>query len=167
MNLSKSILFLALAAASSSAMAAGPDASSPEAFVDKAAQSGMAEVALGKLALSKSKNAAVQEFAQRMVTDHGKANAELAALAKAKGLNAPKKLDSKHEAMLDSMKGQEGAAFDQAYSMHMNMDHSKAIDLFEGAAASADADVAGFARKTLPTLKEHKMMAEKLPAKQQ
>lgn len=167
MNLSKSILYLALSAATSGVMAAGTATTTPEVFVDKAAQSGMAEVALGKLALSKSKNEAVQEFAQRMVTDHGKANTELAAMAKAKGLNTPRKLDSKHEAMLDSMKEQEGAAFDQAYALHMNMDHSKAIDLFESAAASADADVAGFARKTLPTLKEHKMMAEKLPAKQQ
>lgn len=167
MKLSKSILFLALASASGAATAAGEAASTPEVFVEKAAQSGMTEVALGKLALAKSQDEAVQKFAQRMVTDHGKANAELAAVAKAKGINPPKKLDDKHEAMMDSMKGKEGEAFDQAYSQHMNMDHSKAIDLFEGAAASGDEAVAGFARKTLPTLKEHKSMAEKLLSKQQ
>jgi putative membrane protein len=45
----------------------------------------------------------------------------------------------------------------------MNMDHTKAISLFEAASKSSDAELAGFAKKTLPTLKEHKELAEKLP----
>ena len=48
-------------------------------------------------------------------------------------------------------------------SHYMSMDHSKAIALFEDAARTTDADVAGFAKKTLPTLKEHKQLADKLP----
>ena len=43
------------------------------------------------------------------------------------------------------------------------MDHNKAIALFESATKASDPDLAGFAKKTLPTLKEHKQMAEKLP----
>jgi putative membrane protein len=43
------------------------------------------------------------------------------------------------------------------------MDHSKAIALFESAAGASDPDLAKFAKKTLPTLKEHKELAEKLP----
>ena len=165
MNVSKSLLFLALAA-SGAAVAAdnAANATPPAMFVEKAAQDGMTEVALGKLALTKSKDAAVQGFAERMVTDHGKANAELSAIAGAKGLNVPKSLDAAHEAMVEQMESKEGAAFDQAYAEHMNMDHSKAIKLFEGASKSGDAEIAGFAGKTLPTLKEHKKMAEKLAA---
>jgi putative membrane protein len=167
MQLSKSLLFLAFAGMSGSAFAADGDAKSPAApvFVEKAAQGGMTEVAMGKLALAKSNDADIRKFAQRMVTDHGKANSELATIAKAKGLEAPKKLDTPHAAMVEELEAKEGAGFDEAYSMHMNMDHSKAINLFESASSSEDADIAGFARKTLPTLKEHKVMAEKLPSK--
>ena len=168
MNFSKSLLFLVMAGVSTAAMTAEavPAAPAPSEFVNKAAQDGMTEVALGKVALSKSKDPKVQDFAQRMVTDHGKANAELASLAKAKGIEPPNTLDAIHEAMVQQLQGKDGAEFDHAYAQHMNMDHGKAIELFESAAKSADADVAGFARKTLPTLKEHKILAVNLAAKQ-
>jgi putative membrane protein len=161
---SKTILFLAIAGASHAAVAAqGADAPSPKTFVDKAAQDGMTEVELGKVALEKSQNPEVRNFAQRMVSDHGKANSELATLAKQKGIDAPKKLDAEHQAMVKNLKAKDGPSFDSEYSHHMNMDHSKAISLFEAASNSPDKDLAGFARKTLPTLKEHKEMAGKLP----
>ena len=51
-------------------------------FVQHAAAAGMAEVALGKMALAKATDTDVKEFAQKMVDDHSKANAELTSLAK-------------------------------------------------------------------------------------
>jgi len=45
----------------------------------------------------------------------------------------------------------------------MNMDHTKAISLFEAESKAPNKDLAGFAQKTLPTLKEHKQLAKKLP----
>jgi putative membrane protein len=165
MPTSKTLLFLAIAGVSSAAIAAEAEDTppTPTVFVQKAAQDGMTEVELGKVALAKSQNAEVREFAQRMVADHGKANTELAALARQKGIEAPKQLDDEHQAMVRRFEGKSGAAFDNEYSRHMNMDHTKAISLFEAASKSADADFAGFAKKTLPTLKEHKKMASQLP----
>ena len=163
MKVSKSILLLALSSVSLGALAA--HSPSPKMFVEKAAQDGMTEVALGKVALKKSQTPEIQAFAQRMVTDHGKANAELASIAGTKGMAAPTDLDAMHKAMVEELESKEGAAFDQAYAEHMSMDHSKAITLFEGAAKSSDQDLAGFAKKTLPTLKEHKAMAQKLTMK--
>ena len=161
----KTILFLAIAGASGAALAAEAEDTppTPTVFVEKAAQDGMTEVELGKVALSKSQNPEVREFAQRMVTDHGKANQELAALARQKGIDAPKELDAEHLAMVRQLEGKSGAAFDNEYSRHMSMDHTKAISLFEAASKSSDADFAGFATKTLPTLKEHKKLASQLP----
>jgi putative membrane protein len=165
MNVSKSILFLALAGASTAAMAADAERTPPAAsvFVKKAALDGMTEVEAGKVALNKSQDPQIRSFAQRMVKDHGKAGAELESIAKAKGLDAPKQLDTEHKAMLNSLEGKSGADFDRAYSEHMNMDHSKAIALFESASLSDDAQLAQFAKKTLPTLQEHKELAQKLP----
>jgi predicted outer membrane protein len=45
-----------------------------QSFVDQAAAGGIAEVDAAKLALQKSHNAKVRRFAQRMVSDHAKAN---------------------------------------------------------------------------------------------
>ena len=58
-------------------------------FAALAAQGGMAEVELGKLAQQKSRNHAVTAFAKRMVDDHGNSNAQLAELAKQTGLLLP------------------------------------------------------------------------------
>ncbi|HTU66405.1 MAG TPA: DUF4142 domain-containing protein [Steroidobacteraceae bacterium] len=169
MNVSQRILFLALSGISSAAMAAEAESSPPNVptFVSKAAQAGMTEVEVGKIALAKSKDPAVRGFAERMVKDHTKANEELTAIASSKGVNPPKKLDAEHQAMVNSMKAASGADFDRNYSEHMNMDHTKAIALFESATQADDAQIAAFAKKTLPTLKEHKQLAEKLPGQMQ
>ncbi len=143
------------------AMAAG---ATPATFVKTAAEDGMTEVALARLALSKSSNDDVKQFAQKMSQDHGKADSQLAALAKAKGLTAPTHLDARHEAMVKALGAKSGAAFDSAYAMHMAKDHTKAIALFQSAAQSSDPELAAFARQTLPTLQEHKQMADNLRA---
>jgi putative membrane protein len=136
----------------------------PAAFVKKAAQDGMTEVALGKVAESMAKDASVREFGQEMVKDHSKANNELAALAKRKGFEVPTALDSEHQAIVQKLKSKSGADFDHAYSKQMMEDHEKAVTLFEGAAKSSDRDLAAFAQKTLPTLEEHKEKADALPS---
>ena len=167
MQLYKSMLFLAISGVSTSAFAANTENApvpEPKVFVEKAAMSGLAEVELGRLALMKSRDENVREFAQRMVTDHTKANQELTTIASSKGIAPPKSLDSEHQSHLKMLRDKSGEDFDRAYSEHMKMDHSKAISLFEGASRSEDPALAGFAKKTLPTLKEHKQLAQKLPA---
>jgi len=166
MKVSSTILFLALSGASAAATAADAERTppAPSVFVKKAALDGMTEVEAGKVALAKSQDPAIRNFAERMVKDHGKANTELESLAAKKGLGAPKQLDPEHKEMLSALQSKSGKDFDQAYAEHMNMDHSKAIALFESAAGSSDPDLAQFAKKTLPTLKEHKELAQKLPA---
>jgi putative membrane protein len=165
--LSKSLLFLALAGVTGAVTAGDADNAVPEptTFVKKAAVAGLTEVEAGKIALSKSQDPTIRSFAQRMVTDHTKSNTELKGIASAKGIDAPSKPDAEHQAMLDKLAAKSGAEFDREYSQHMKMDHSKAIALFEGGSKSTDAELAGFAKKTLPTLKEHKKLAEKLPGK--
>ncbi len=168
-NVSKSLLLLALAGASSAALAADAEKSAPpppEVFVQKAAQSGLAEIAAAQAALQKSNDPGIRSFAERMVKDHGKANTELVTIARKKGIEPPASLDAEHKAHVDKITSKSGAEFDRNYAEHMNMDHTKAIALFESASKSSDADLAGFARKTLPTLREHKQLAEKLPGKQ-
>jgi putative membrane protein len=165
MKPSTTILLLTLSLAGGPAAAADADSSVPNfpTFVSAAAQAGLAEIEVAKLALDKSNDPAIRGFAKRMVQDHSKANADLAQLAFAKGIIPPAKLDAEHEAMLKSLRSAPEADFDRQYSRHMNMGHSKALALFEGASQSPDKDMADFAKKTLPTIKEHRQLAEKLP----
>ncbi len=141
------------------AMTAG---ATPASFVANAAQDGMTEVELAKLALKKSSNDEVKQFAQKMQQDHSQANDELASIAKSKGISLPTKLDAKHAAMVKSLSAKSGAAFDASYAEHMAKDHSKAVALFEAASKSSDPDLAAFAQKTLPKLEEHKQLADTL-----
>lgn len=143
--------------------AAGHDGADPATFVTKAAQGGMTEVALSKAAATKAHDPNVKTFADQMVQDHQKANYELSAIAKKKGLNVPASLDAEHQATVQNINDKSGAEFDQAYGKQMALDHAKTVALFEGATHSTDPDLAAFAKKTLPTLKEHRQMAGKLP----
>jgi putative membrane protein len=140
------------------------EGATPASFVKTAAEDGMTEVQLGKLAMSKSKNDQVKQFAQKMVQDHSQADQELDSLAKRKGLTVPTKLDAKHEAMVKMLSAKSGAAFDAAYAQHMAKDHAKAVALFQSASKSSDPDLAAYAQKILPTLEEHKQLADNLHA---
>ena len=136
----------------------------PTTFIKKASQDGMTEVELGQLAMEKSNNTAVKRFAQKMVQDHGAANAELSGIAKGKSLTVPAALDEEHQGMVKKLSAKSGAAFDADYAKHMAADHTQAIALFQSEAKSSDPQLAAFAKKTLPTLQEHKRMADSLTA---
>src|SRR3954463_14728434 len=59
---------------------------SAQEFVTKASAAGLAEVNLSGLAKDRASRAEVKHFAEHMVTDHTKANAELLQLANTKSL---------------------------------------------------------------------------------
>lgn len=159
-SVSAALLVFGTPAPGALAAAAPPDA--PQAFVTKAAQAGLAEVELAKLAATSSGNEAVKSFATRMLNDHGKANTELTAIARQKGLTVPAQPDPSHAQLVQAMKGKSGADFDSAYAMHMVMDHIEAVALFEANSTSKDAELAAFAGRTLPVLREHKRLADSL-----
>ena len=149
----------ALLALAGSAAGAGKGGDSD--FVMKAAQGGMEEVELGQLASTQAASADVKQFGQRMVTDHGKANDELKAVAQKNGTTLPTEMSKKQQADKARLAKLNGAEFDKAYMKMMVSDHKEDIAEFEKEAKSGkDADVQAFASKTLPTLKEHLTMAE-------
>ncbi|HEX8251976.1 MAG TPA: DUF4142 domain-containing protein [Thermoanaerobaculia bacterium] len=132
-------------------------------FVANAGMSGLSEVQLANLALQRSENAQVKAFAQRMLTDHTKSNAELSQLATAKGLVLPAELAGTHQQGLEHLQGLSAAEFDRAYMQHMVSDHNTALQLFQnGAAQATDPEIKAFATRTLPILQEHARMAQQV-----
>jgi len=125
-------------------------------FAVNAANGGMAEVELSKLAATKATNAKVKEFANMMTKDHMTANEELMALAKTKNITLPTTVGADEQKVMGDLQQKSGADFDKAYVDQMVSDHKKTVDLFEKASTDAkDADLKSFAVKTLPTLKSH------------
>ena len=136
-------------------------ADSPQDFVTKAANGGMFEVESSKLAVEEG-GKDVQGFAQKMITDHGPANAKLQEIAKEQKLSIPAELDAKHKADLDALKGP-SETFDASYVKMQRDAHSDAVALFESYAKEGDnAALKTFAQETVPTLKMHKEAVDKL-----
>ena len=125
-------------------------------FMKEAADGGMAEVELGKLASEKASSSEVKQFGQRMVEDHGKANDELKQLATQKHVDLPAEPSAKHKATKARLEKLSGEQFDKAYVADMLKDHKKDVAAFEKQSRSAkDPDLKSFAAKTLPTLQDH------------
>jgi putative membrane protein len=132
-------------------------------FARKAATGGLAEVELGRLAAQKGSSDRVREFGQRMVEDHGKANAELQQAARDQGIDLPAEIDAKQQATIDRLSKLSGTAFDQAYMRDMVKDHEHDVAEFERAAKSGeDSPIRRFAQQTLPTLRDHLKMAKQV-----
>jgi putative membrane protein len=152
-------------------------------FVNQAAMAGNAEVALGKLASEHAVNREVKQFAQMMVRDHTKGNEELKQAVSPHNLDVPATLDSKHQELMDKLRGTAGAEFDREYMAAMVEGHEEVKALVEGrtrrgdsrnanntAATGASADhnqqaeiaVNQWAAKRLPGVEEHLQRAKEI-----
>lgn len=135
-------------------------------FLQQAAIGGMAEVAFAELVVSRSREAAVEAFADRMKVDHGKANTELKSLADAAGVTLPTALDAEHRAMHEQLEKLSGREFDLAYLAGQATDHQKTAQLLTYVIGSGqDPALKSFAAKNLPIVLEHLHMVQELRAK--
>jgi putative membrane protein len=97
-------------------------------FVKKAGAAGMAEVEMGTLGAQKATNADVKAFAKQMVSDHTKANKELATVAQAKNLEVPSSPDMMHKGMMKKLESQSADKdFDRDFMQQMVKDHKAVL----------------------------------------
>ena len=129
-------------------------------FVTKALEGGTKEVAMGKLAAQKATNADVKAFANRMVTDHSKSVAELAALTR---MSAPSADKMTPPAKLASANG---ADFDRAYMAEMVSAHQATVALYEREVREGtDEALKKWANEKLTTVRDHLEKARATQAK--
>ena len=153
-------------AAAPSAMGSSSLSKGDQRIVVDMAQANMAELALAKIAQSKSQDSQVKQFAQQMIDDHGKALADVQQLAQAKGVTLPAAPTRKQQAEADKLSALSGAAFDSAYLKQAGVsDHHKVHAALQKMAGKAkDADVKALADKMLPTVDQHLNTAEQMAA---
>jgi len=135
-------------------------------FAVMAADAGMTEVELGKVALSKSANGDVKKYAQMMIDDHTAANNKLMSIAGAKMITLPATVSEEHKKHIDEMSKMSGKEFDKAYIDMMVSDHNKVTDAFRDEnEKTADAELKNFTAETLPVLVKHQEAAKALQDK--
>jgi len=130
-------------------------------FVIDAAQGGMAEVRLSQLALQRSTNPEVKQFAQQMIQEHTRANEELMQLAIQKGITPPTDVGPKYEAAMMRLMELSGASFDQAYmnegGINAHLENTAVYQRQVG--LGEDPDLKAFAARILPRVQGHLEMA--------
>ena len=135
---------------------------STQEFVSKVAISDMFEIQSSKLATQKG-NANIKSFAARMIKDHAKTSQELKGMVgKAKrSCRLPWMLTTRQN--LRRLQKLSGDEFNSAYASMQIQAHEEAVKLFEDYSSAGDnAELKGWAAKTLPALKEHLQHAQKL-----
>jgi putative membrane protein len=134
---------------------------SDKAFVTDAANAGLTEVRLGKLAAERGSTPKVKEFANMMVKDHTAANDELKKLAERMRIAMPQDLCSECLAKYNGLSNLRGAQFDKKYMEMMVSDHREAVQKFSNEADKGkDSELQAWAKGKLPVLKHHLSMSE-------
>ncbi|MES2991863.1 MAG: DUF4142 domain-containing protein [Pseudomonadota bacterium] len=148
----------------SGARAAAALSAADRQFVKAAAEGGLYEVAVGKLAAEKAANADVKAFGSMLVDHHGAANEKLKKVADAHGITLPTVMPDDKQKKIDRLSRLSGEAFDREFIQTVGIaDHQKDIAAFEKESRDGKSEnVRGFATETLPTLKSHLATAQKL-----
>jgi putative membrane protein len=133
---------------------------------------GTIDVAAGKLALARSKNAAVRSFAEEMVRDHSAVNDQALALVKKLGVTPQDNptSDALQKAATDEtdkLSSLSGAAFDREYvrnevAYHRTVNGALRTTLIPGA---HNPELKSLLETGLRLFSEHQMHAEHLAAK--
>ncbi|HYF18150.1 MAG TPA: DUF4142 domain-containing protein [Ramlibacter sp.] len=134
-------------------------------FIQDVAGSGMFEVQAAQLASSKATDPQVKSFASKLVDDHQKANNELVQLANAKKVEVPAAPPRGKRGEIEKLGKLTGAEFDRRFVREIGIKaHQDDIKKFEKASKDVkDPQLKAWVEKTLPHLREHLAMAQKLP----
>ena len=132
-------------------------------FLKKAIAGSMAEIQVAKLALTKSSNDQVKQFAQKMIDDHGKLLDASKSVATKDGVEVPSGPSKKDQAIYAKLNALSGADFDKAYVKDMVKDHKSDDNDFKTEESNATMpDVKMLATRGEPIIANHLQMIEQL-----
>jgi len=156
-------MFAGITLVAAAAASAAEPTNADIAFVHAAAQSGMAEIALSRLAIDAARSAAIRSFAQQMVQEHARSNDALTGIATREKIPLPTDLDNGHAALVRDLANLKGTQFDRRYVQAMQDDHRHLADLLRSSeTAVSDPQLKEFIAATLPAVEAHAGMADRL-----
>jgi putative membrane protein len=159
-NRLKACAIVALATAGVASAQEDPEAK----FLEDAVRGNVAEVKMGELAQQRGQSEAVREFGEMLVEDHSSALKETAELAQGLKLIPPAQPTAEQTQKHDALARLSGEEFDRQFAAEMVKAHEETIAKYEKHAQSniGDAKVREHAQESLPTLKEHLAVAQRL-----
>lgn len=135
------------------------------AFYDAFMQGGIAEIDAANLALQKSSNAMVKDFAAMMIRDHTSANQRVKALAASERTPLPSSASAADQVVQAKLTSLGARIFDQFYIRSQIDAHEQLLDLVSAEATSGkDAQAKAFAAEILPTVESHLKLIRVLAA---
>ena len=128
-----------------------------------AAHSDSFEIKSSQLALQKSSNPEVKQYAQKMIDEHTQSTNQLKQIAAQTGMTLPSDPGSFNQAVLDQLTPLTGSAFDRAYLEAQANGHMQAVALFRTEMGRGqETALKQFATQLLPTIEQHYSMASQL-----
>ncbi len=128
-----------------------------------------ADIEGGRLAASKSKNAKVKEFANRMITDHGGVNKAAVALVTKLNVKPEESAVSRQQteagqAARQSMQGKSGAEFDRAYMANEITYHENLLGAIDKVLipSAQNAELKALLEQTRPAVESHLKSAREI-----
>jgi len=137
-----------------------------QGYVTMAGASDLFEIQSSELALEKSQNAEIREFAQMMIDHHTKTTEQVTAAARAAGMtpSAPQ-LNSMQRDMMTQLQSASGADFDRMYIDQQRQAHQMALALHQTFAEQGDTpQLQEVARTAVPIIEQHMTEAQGLNA---
>ena len=130
-------------------------------FAMMVAQTDVAEIQVGHLALQKGGSDQVKSLAQKLIDDHTKTSEAMKQIALTKGITLPQEPDAKHKALATKLESESGVQFDKDFIAANSADHHRVVTAFEKEAnGGVDPEIKGFASHFLPAIKEHTRMID-------
>lgn len=129
-------------------------------FLRSAAMAHMFEIQSSEIAMNRSSDPFVKEFAKEMIADHQNSLEEMKEIAHNKGVTLPTDVNWEMKHALMHLENQSGSTIDAAYENAQRAGHGNASLLFKAEIRyGKDEDVRDYAIKTLPVVTQHyKMM---------
>ncbi|PUV24288.1 DUF4142 domain-containing protein [Sphingobacterium athyrii] len=127
-------------------------------FASKATASNNFEIQAANIALTKSQDQNIKQYAQMIVDDHTAAGNELATLVKNKNWQLSTPDNQNYTQLIDQLNNADPANFDRTYVDLMAKSHQDAITLFKDAStgtATTDAELRKFATDKIPAFQKH------------
>ena len=133
------------------------------AFIRQAIRGNYTEVALGRLADSRAENDDVEEFAERMVSDHNSMNEKWSDLARKNDMKVGIDFGPTGQQTIERLENLSGAAFDRAYMTEMIRHHEQDLAAFQRMSTSASsAEVRQLAGSGASTIRQHLELARQV-----
>ena len=157
------IAFVSIALALTAGASSLAFAKTEKEFISDAIKGDNSEIAMVRLAISKSASDPVKAFGQTLIDDHSKAKADASAVATTIGVSPPSEMSPDAQRAMTKLQQLNGGDFDHEFIRVMVEDHQKDIAEFKKE-AGGHGPVEQLAAQTLPTLEKHLQMAQSLSA---